>query len=89
MERCDGLDNDCDGVGICQPGAQTCLADATGFGACVGAVGPSVEVCNGLDDNCDGGVDTVAGRGLPRQRGLGRCRRLGFRHCDPQTDQLA
>ncbi len=69
-ERCDGLDNDCDGetdesdpdIGL------ACEADADGICAtgalqcidgslrCVPGE-PKVEVCNGLDDDCDGETD--------------------------------
>ncbi len=46
------------GVGACAAGVQTCLADGSGYGACVGAVGPAAEACgNGVDDDCDGAVD--------------------------------
>jgi Putative metal-binding motif len=42
-ERCDGLDNDCDGLtdegGVCQSGCG------------------DVELCNNLDDDCDGKID--------------------------------
>jgi hypothetical protein len=46
------------GVGVCQPGVQTCNATGTGYGGCSGDVVPSAEVCgDGLDNNCDGFVD--------------------------------
>ena len=46
------------GIGVCQQGSQTCLADGSGYGACVGEVIPLAEVCgNGLDDDCDGQKD--------------------------------
>jgi len=46
------------GVGICQAGTQTCLADGSAWGACTGQQTPRAEICgNGLDDDCDGVVD--------------------------------
>lgn len=48
------------GVGICRAGTQTCRADGSGFGACIGEVLPRAEQCNGLDDDCDGSVDEGA-----------------------------
>lgn len=47
------------GVGICKMGTQTCNAQGTGYGDCVGEVLPNSEdICsNGLDDNCNNVVD--------------------------------
>jgi SdrD B-like protein/putative metal-binding protein len=46
------------GVGTCASGTQTCNAFGTGYGACVGAVTPAVDVCgDGLDNDCDGVAD--------------------------------
>lgn len=43
-------------VGICQLGAQDCIAGM--WGSCQGATFPTPEDCsNGLDDNCDGLTD--------------------------------
>ena len=45
-------------VGECRAGTQTCTP--TGFGQCVGAVGPTPEVCDGRDNNCNGVVDDAS-----------------------------
>ena len=42
--------------GECAPGERMC--QPAGWGACIGAVGPTAEVCEGmLDEDCDGRVD--------------------------------
>ena len=47
------------GVGVCKKGTQTCNAQGTGYGDCIGEVLPSSDdICgNGLDDNCNNVVD--------------------------------
>jgi len=46
------------GVGTCAAGTQTCNADGSAYGPCVGAVTPTADVCiDGLDNDCDGAVD--------------------------------
>ncbi|MBN2798728.1 MAG: VCBS repeat-containing protein [Deltaproteobacteria bacterium] len=72
-ERCDGLDDDCDGA----LSEDELDPDGDGYGACAGdcdAADPLVhpdaaERCNGLDDNCDGvlpaGEQDVDGDGAP------------------------
>ncbi|MFH1130508.1 MAG: vWA domain-containing protein, partial [Pseudomonadota bacterium] len=50
---CDVVARTCQGV--CTLGSKLCTAGT--WGACQGALGPTIEVCNGLDDNCDGTVD--------------------------------
>ncbi len=70
-ERCNGLDDDCDGAtdedsderALCVAGRARCSAE--GFTVCEGGVQvcnvqplPSEpEACNGIDDDCDGVVD--------------------------------
>lgn len=68
VERCDDLDQNCNGssddVGLqCRAGAGACLA--VGVFTCDGEVAecdatptaPGVEVCNGVDDDCDAVID--------------------------------
>ncbi len=46
------------GVGACHEGTQTCNANGTAFGPCVGEVLPAGETCgDGIDGDCDGIVD--------------------------------
>ena len=74
-ERCDDLDNDCDGAtdeedpgggAPCMTGEMgACGAGRTvcqaGALACVREVGPSDEDCDGVDNDCDGEVDNSMG----------------------------
>ena len=74
-EKCDGLDNDCNGQtdegcdddldGYCDKGMPfvNSLACAKGQGDCddtLGTIHPGgVEVCNNKDDDCDGKIDAI------------------------------
>lgn len=44
-------------VGTCTEGLETCLAEGTGWGACLGEVLPDAEQCDKLDNDCNGIVD--------------------------------
>ena len=67
------------GVGICKQGMQTCNAQGTGYGDCVGEVTPmGDDICsNNLDDNCNGVVDDN-----PDADGD------GFKKCDECCDSI-
>jgi hypothetical protein len=44
-----------EGVGLCAPGTQTCSADGTSLGPCVGEILPAPESCQtAADENCSG-----------------------------------
>ncbi|MCG8557326.1 MAG: hypothetical protein MJD61_18865, partial [Proteobacteria bacterium] len=67
-ERCNAVDDDCDGmvdeslsracgsdVGACRAGSQRCQEGV--WDSCTGALGRVLESCNGVDDDCDGKLD--------------------------------
>jgi hypothetical protein len=46
------------GVGLCTGGQQTCNAQGTGFGPCVGEVLPQPETClDAVDNDCNGDIN--------------------------------
>ena len=69
QEKCDNLDNDCDGstdenltascgssIGVCRKGTKTC--NNGNWSACTGGTEPSQEKCgDGLDNDCDQTAD--------------------------------
>ena len=96
-ERCNDLDDDCDGVTDedtgrrlpCVVGLGVCRREGTGVCAddelsrCDAVPGaPGVEACNGLDDDCDGTTDEGVAD-APCAAGTGACRREGRTVCDP------
>ena len=110
-EDCDGIvDESCpctpegaerpcgptEAVGACRPGTQECTA--LGWGTCIDAVFPGVEVCDGTtDENCDGVVDedcscvtgTTQACGRGACAGIQRCVAGSYDACDgasPSTE---
>ncbi|MDQ3264877.1 MAG: MopE-related protein [Myxococcota bacterium] len=79
-ERCNGVDDDCDGVtdngfnvgqacdgpdtDFCSEGVLACNGAGDGT-TCSDATGNTVETCNGLDDDCDGTEDDGFDVGSP------------------------
>lgn len=96
-ERCNGVDDDCDGTvdeddaalgGACGVGEGECARE--GRVVCAGGMltcdappaQPRSEACNGLDDDCDGALDEAFPTlGRPCDVGTGACRRSGRITC--------
>lgn len=97
-ERCDDIDNDCDGqtdedfgdVGAtCTPGVGLCRAtgviqcDSNASASCsVQASEPREETCDGNDNDCDGRIDEDYDLGAACDSGEGLCLREGIVGCD-------
>ena len=93
-ERCDGLDNDCDGAvdedltipdASCVTGSAGVCAEGrssceAGGQACLPVLGSSDELCDGLDNDCDGVID----EGL--RNACGRCGPLLTERCDGEDN---
>jgi hypothetical protein len=95
-EDCDGtVDEGCEctsgdvracgtGVGVCEPGSQTCGEDGT-WSACEGSIEPAAESCDGEDNDCDGetdeGCECITGRTRSCGTSVGLCEE-GIETCD-------
>lgn len=92
-ERCNAIDDNCDGeidegtggaacetglLGVCSAGAQLC---DEGVFECPPVTVASAEICNSLDDDCDGEADEGFELGLACVSGVGACGRDGVWIC--------
>ncbi len=75
-------------IGLCRGGLQTCNAQGTAWGACVGEVLPQGETCDGRDNDCNATVDDAPGSGNQCTAGVGECARGGRLVCNAQTGGL-
>ncbi|MCA9540119.1 MAG: hypothetical protein KC620_14575, partial [Myxococcales bacterium] len=103
-ERCDGIDDDCDGrtdedfplgrpctegIGAClRRGAEECTADGTGTQCSASAGEPQPDTCNAIDDDCDGTTDEDYPLGAACTVGLGECRNRGGFICGDDGDAV-
>ncbi|MDB4982957.1 MAG: Tryptophan synthase alpha chain [Myxococcales bacterium] len=89
LERCDGVDNNCDGmkdegfdlgasctngVGACAAAGKTMCSASYGGVVCDAVLGkPSAETCDNEDNDCNGRVDDVAGQATGDLANCGGC----------------
>jgi hypothetical protein len=96
VERCNGLDDDCDGQtdealgigdpcfageGLCRRAGRLGCDGADGLACDAVAAAPGVETCNAMDDDCDGVADEGFGVGAACSAGIGACERSGVIVC--------
>ncbi|MBI5511821.1 MAG: hypothetical protein HY903_23950 [Deltaproteobacteria bacterium] len=93
-ERCDGDDNDCDGIideglrvgALCAvvPGAcgrNKCAADGSSAVCTATADTPAAEICDDQDNDCDGAIDEGFALDDACDAGIGECHRTGATVC--------
>lgn len=92
-ERCNELDDDCDGgfdeadgrctagIGACRREGQMQCNDRQERVCSVLAGDPTPEHCDRIDNDCNGRVDDLPGRGERCVQGVGACQGSGVREC--------
>ena len=103
VEKCDALDNDCDGmtdedlgsttcgVGQCQHTVSNCMDGQKVV--CDPLAGASQDLCDGLDNDCDGSIDedlgsTTCGVGACKHT-VGNCVGGMTKYCNPKEGASA
>jgi hypothetical protein len=72
-------------VGVCHPGAQTCLVDGT-WDACAGEQRPAAsDPCDGVDNDCNGVTDPGCACVPPSSQACEGGSRLGICHAGTQS----
>ena len=97
-ERCNRIDDDCDGlvdedyevnlpctngIGACALlGSSICDDNGTDILCDADILDPTAELCNAIDDDCDGATDENYEIGARCEVGMGRCKQIGSTACD-------
>jgi hypothetical protein len=71
---CEAPTNTQNNTGACRIGRRTCLADGSGYGACLDQTDPATDTCgDGIDNDCNGKIDDGMASYCPDGDGDGYC----------------